>query len=468
MSVAAVGASLPGASPRMVAWGEEASSQGRCSQQNTPRMDSVIEEPIGSWEKADAPEAEEDRPSRLRSDAELEDFDSEDEEGGEGVVAPANLTDTTMLFEDAAAAFSAPPADPGPKEQPVLSLVSLNSKTAATVDILRGTLSVLPKLPDPSAAARTVRISCGRDAANSIVLKDARVSLHHFTLRVTAAAGGRVVLDLLDQSSNGTWVDGRRVGRGRRVTLAVGDRIIALPAALVGRAGEVGYVLLHDTKGARCAAASPFRERPELPLPLASPPISPRGLKGLPRALEQDLRCGICTDVLHRCLTLVPCGHNFCATCLAKWRRRSTLCPGCREPVRQAVQNWDVDRVAETFLRAHPKAARSAEELAALDRAAWEPESAAHLRWLLRDPSQYDCPPPESRLRPHNLATPQRQGTRQPQTQHRGASARQTRVQGPAQGQTPRLVEGHQQRPRSAEASPWQDDRTQSSACVIS
>merc|ERR1712176_301733 len=96
--------------------------------------------------------------------------------------------------------------------------------------------------------------------------------------------------------------------------------------------------------------------------------------QSLPFALERDLRCGICTDVLHRCLTLVPCGHNFCAACLAKWRRRSSLCPECRASVRQAVQNVDVDNLASAFLRAHPEAARSFDELATLDRAVCEPE----------------------------------------------------------------------------------------------
>jgi len=206
-----------------------------------------------------APELESVRSSnRIRPGGGIGGFEDSDTESerGEGVVVPTMLPDTTVLFEDAAAAeasgASAAQSSNAPVDQPVLSLVSLNTRTAATVDILRGMLTVLPELPDASAAVRTVRISCGRDPGNTIVLKDHRVSLHHFTVRVRAAPGGRVVLDLLDQSSNGTWVDGKRVGRGRRVTLAVGDRIVALPAALVGRDGEVGYVLLHDTKGAGC------------------------------------------------------------------------------------------------------------------------------------------------------------------------------------------------------------------------
>lgn len=415
---------------RVLAWGGDSEAMPPCRPSQPQPMTARISESI----EESAPELESVRSSnRIRPGGGISGFEDSDTESerGDGVVVPTMLPDTTVLFEDAAAAEAASGAaaaqsSNAPVEQPVLSLVSLNTRTAATVDILRGMLTVLPELPDASAAVRTVRISCGRDPGNTIVLKDHRVSLHHFTVRVRAAPGGRVVLDLLDQSSNGTWVDGKRVGRGRRVTLAVGDRIVALPAALVGRDGEVGYVLLHDTKGAGCNVAA-HGETPAAVADLKSGP------QGLPKALEQDLRCGICTDVLHRCLTLVPCGHNFCAVCLVKWRRRSTLCPGCRGPVRQAVQNLDVDRVCDTFVKAHPEAARSPEEIAALDRAACEPESAAHLRWLLRDPALYAVQPTApGPAHPAYAASPQRHGTRQARPQSGEGSVASQRRQQPA------------------------------------
>merc|ERR1719217_839352 len=133
-AAAASGTPLPGTSPRVVAWGEEACAPSRCSQQSTPRMDSVIEEPVcfqaesseaevleAEDAEAEAPAVEEQRPTRLRPGAHLEDFDSDEEAGDaedageageQGVAAPPNLTDATMLFEDAASSSSAaPPGD---------------------------------------------------------------------------------------------------------------------------------------------------------------------------------------------------------------------------------------------------------------------------------------------------------------------------------------------------------------------
>uniref|UniRef100_A0A7S1WWK8 E3 ubiquitin-protein ligase CHFR n=1 Tax=Alexandrium catenella TaxID=2925 RepID=A0A7S1WWK8_ALECA len=309
-------------------------------------------------------------------------------------------------------------------EEPVLSMVSLNPRTAASFDLVRGSLTLLPELPASAAAVRTVRVSCGRDACNTMVLSDSRVSQVHFTVRVRAARGGLVTLELLDQSSNGTWVNGKRVGRARSVPLSVGDQILVLPASTVGRAAEVGYLLLHDARGARCGAVQENQH---------SLPPSPRDVS-VPRDIEDDIRCGICTDVLFRCLTLVPCGHNFCTACLVKWRRRSYACPECREPVQQAVRSTSIDSVVETFLLAHPKAARSEAEIKAMEMAERDPNNTAMLRWLTRPgPSwtggtsnapRVGGPHPDAR----SVATPMRRMQDRPpqranQAQHDSASS---------------------------------------------
>jgi len=303
----------------------------------------------------------------------------------------------------------------GMSEDPVLSLVSLNPRTASSFDLVRGSLTVLPELPASSVAVRTVRVSFGRDAVNTVVLSDTRVSQVHFTVRVRAARGGFVTLELLDQSSNGTWVNGKRVGRGKSLPLALGDRILVLQASQVGKAAEVGYLLLHDARGTRCGAAKEIQQ---------SLPPSPRDIS-VPRDIENDLCCGICTDVLFRCLTLVPCGHNFCTACLVKWRRRSYACPECREPVQQAVRSSSIDRVVETFLLAHPEAARSEAEIRTMENAERDPNNSAMLRWLTRPGPSWVGGQPE----PRTVATP----LRRPQDErgHRRSQRHQQRRRAP-------------------------------------
>merc|ERR1711971_984968 len=100
--------------------------------------------------------------------------------------------------------------------------------------------------------------------------------------------------------------------------------------------------------------------------------------------LEKDLQCGVCITPLHKCLTLVPCGHNFCSVCFVRWRRRSAMCPECRTNVRQAVRNHALDCVVEAFSKANPEAARSKQDIMAMDRAERDASNQAVLKWLLR------------------------------------------------------------------------------------
>eukprot|EP00928_Gymnodinium_smaydae_P073265 TRINITY_DN564_c0_g1_i1.p1 TRINITY_DN564_c0_g1~~TRINITY_DN564_c0_g1_i1.p1 ORF type:complete len:418 (-),score=82.25 TRINITY_DN564_c0_g1_i1:291-1436(-) len=250
-----------------------------------------------------------------------------------------------------------------PPRGEVLALVSINNATAQSAHLIQGSpLRVLQRLPEdvPPSHIRTVRISCGRDASNTIVLEDARVSQTHFVVRARICRGVGVVLDMIDESSNGTLLNGTRVVRGQRVPLTVGDQIIVLPAARVGRAAEVGYTLVCD---------GPALER--------APPLA------TPTTLREDISCSICTDILHRCLTTVPCGHNFCCICMVRWRRKSRTCPECRLIVTQAVRNFAVDRVVDTFVKEHPEEARSKQELEKLE--AELPQHGSVMRELLRD-----------------------------------------------------------------------------------
>ncbi|CAK0875273.1 unnamed protein product [Prorocentrum cordatum] len=305
----------------------------------------------------------------------------------------------------------------------------LAQEQASTFDVVRGSFTILPDLPSLSeraVAARTLRISCGRAKDNTVVIgDDTRISTLHFVISVCATPGGCVLLELTDQSSNGTWHNGQRMVRGRGVPMAVGDTVTVLPIDQVGRDSEVGFLLVRDVRGAwcsKCPVTSPASS------PREGPPAEERGSPGreapaeqVPRTLERDLHCGICRDALHQCLTVVPCGHNFCGVCLAKWRRTSSACPECRGSIVQAVRNQTVDRLVETFLCAHPDAARSQEDLAAMEAAARDPDHRYMMRWLVQPPAlrptaaSVRAAPTPVRRQPQPAEQPARSGAAAPQ-----------------------------------------------------
>lgn len=309
----------------------------------------------------------------------------------------AREMDSTILLEETIAKPGV--SIPSDAKEPILSMVSVNPKSASTFDVVRGSFTILPDLPslsDRAVAARTLRINCGRSKDNTVVIgDDTRISTLHFVISVCATPGGCVLLELMDQSSNGTWHNGQRMVRGRGVPMAVGDTITVLPPEQVGRDAEVSFLLVRDVRGAwcsRCPVAIPDSSPRERQAAESDAPGRELSADPVPRTLERDLHCGICRDALHQCLTVVPCGHNFCGVCLAKWRRTSSACPECRGPVLQAVRNQTVDRLVETFLCAHPDAARSQDDLAAMEAASKDPDHRYMMRWLVQPPALRQTP----------------------------------------------------------------------------
>uniref|UniRef100_A0A8C9L457 RING-type domain-containing protein n=1 Tax=Serinus canaria TaxID=9135 RepID=A0A8C9L457_SERCA len=47
--------------------------------------------------------------------------------------------------------------------------------------------------------------------------------------------------------------------------------------------------------------------------------------------LKEELLCPICYEPFREAVTL-PCGHNFCRSCICKsWENRTHACPLCKE-----------------------------------------------------------------------------------------------------------------------------------------
>lgn len=35
--------------------------------------------------------------------------------------------------------------------------------------------------------------------------------------------------------------------------------------------------------------------------------------------MQQNLSCGICSQIFYKCVSLIPCLHNFCSSCYSGW-----------------------------------------------------------------------------------------------------------------------------------------------------
>ncbi|CAE8593324.1 unnamed protein product, partial [Polarella glacialis] len=172
-------------------------------------------------------------------------------------------------------------------------------------------------------------------------------------------------LTLFDASSNGTWVNDNRVGKDKSVPVRQGDRIFVMPSARVGQQEAIGFVVL----------TAPLLAAP-------SPAIAGKELH-LAKVLTHNVQCRLCKEApVRKCITAVPCGHNFDLGCLLAWRFESEQCPCCGETIRQGVRNRVVDSVTETFLRARPEVERSALSISLLEAVESSRESVVVLEQL--------------------------------------------------------------------------------------
>mmetsp|Transcript_93393 Transcript_93393/g.264393 ORF Transcript_93393/g.264393 Transcript_93393/m.264393 type:complete len:317 (+) Transcript_93393:77-1027(+) len=241
----------------------------------------------------------------------------------------------------------------GGEELPLFSLVSLNPGTAPTVEVPWSQLLALSLSPTDAPPVLTV----GRGEDCNVRLGDQRVSLRHFEVVVRkrqpngpAPEGpecGSYTYDcfLNDSSSNGTAVNGRLLGKGKSCKLRSGDAIAVLLASVVGPEKNIEFIFRNYTA--------------DLVTPKATMEREPK--------LADHLKCPICMCIIHQCVAVMPCVHNFCSACFSDWMFRAGNCPVCRTRIKAIIKNHAVDDVIEAFLASHPEDRRPEAELEEYD-----------------------------------------------------------------------------------------------------
>ena len=89
-----------------------------------------------------------------------------------------------------------------------------------------------------------------------------------------------------------------------------------------------------------------------------------------PQDLMSSLKCTICQEYCHQCVTTCPCGHLFCGGCLSAWFDRCfefKTCPTCRERVQSVHKNLSADHLIRSYLNSHPEEKRTDEEISSIE-----------------------------------------------------------------------------------------------------
>ena len=64
-----------------------------------------------------------------------------------------------------------------------------------------------------------------------------------------------------------------------------------------------------------------------------------KGAKTNQNVLQDQFNCGICLESIYNCVSLIPCLHNFCGSCIGPWVKQKEECPICKAKVNRAKKN---------------------------------------------------------------------------------------------------------------------------------
>ena len=153
----------------------------------------------------------------------------------------------------------------------------------------------------PTEVLLDAEVALGRTSSTTI--PDQRVSGVH--CRVTPLDdGGEHVASVTDVSSNGTYVNGAKLEKGKPFKLKHGDRL-----ALVNSAnGGIEFIVVAEP-GTHAAALGESMKR-SAEEPAAGEEPAAKAAKH--SSMEEHLMCVICQELLHQPVCAVPCLHNFC------------------------------------------------------------------------------------------------------------------------------------------------------------
>lgn len=199
----------------------------------------------------------------------------------------------------------------------------------------------------------------GRNSTNDIQIPDIRLSGVH--CKVFKDADDNIWIE--DLSSNGTFIENEKIGKGSKKKLASGDKIYLLHQSKVKAEDILGYVFSSMVEG----NAKIKRQREEdQKLLLEEKKQTEKQLK-FQEELGEEMQCCICIDYIYKCITLIPCLHNFCSSCFSDWMEKSSVCPQCREEVIELKKNATVNNIIEKFMENNPSKKRQKEEYDEMD-----------------------------------------------------------------------------------------------------
>jgi len=223
-------------------------------------------------------------------------------------------------------------------------------------------VSINPRLENVDLIKPAYKL--GRLHSNEISIEDLRISGIHCTIQRDPS--GQVTL--IDNSSNGTYIGDTKIGKGISKPLVSGKTFYLLHKSKVPKPEDVlGYTfVLNDTEVNPLKRERLEGKKEEELMASLSKSVKPAAQPSS-QAPDENIVCKLCRGCIYKCVTTVPCLHNFCSGCYSEWMERCVECPECQKEVEEIKVNAFVDNMCKNFLEKNPGHKRTLQQYKELD-----------------------------------------------------------------------------------------------------
>jgi hypothetical protein len=211
----------------------------------------------------------------------------------------------------------------------------------------------------------TAEKSCiGSGPSCNVRLENDGIESKHCTIKNTGEFRAQI-----ESHVDGKIVVGERVlKKDQSVPLTNGEMVILDKNGLGMSTGTLTFIFTLILDKLKQPRPSYDLHTPGKTVPLAAEGSENRKSQSTPQSAEiaGELKCGICLELAHRCVSLMPCLHHFCGGCISPWLDKKE-CPNCKQKITRAKRNPHINSLIEAVLKLDPSQARDESELALLD-----------------------------------------------------------------------------------------------------
>ncbi|KAK3816016.1 MAG: hypothetical protein J3Q66DRAFT_440528 [Benniella sp.] len=202
---------------------------------------------------------------------------------------------------------------------------------------------------------------------NSIERKDGTLDLGGTISRTHCEISSRSISEdaeaaiwIKDTSSNGIWVNDKRIAKDEPTKIFNKDIISFAPGSVKATAETPTFMLVDERVKKTSSEQRPeTSKRPneaveEDTSAKESEPEAKKAKVDEESVFEKEFNCGICHDIMHKALVLQPCLHSFCKDCCKTWLQTSNDCPSCRRQVTKTKRDFRLNNLISAFLENRP------------------------------------------------------------------------------------------------------------------